>query len=376
MDLVGEMILSHLVGEHAHEISATRVCPPYRYRAGRLPVLGGSGPARNVDRLWNRMRDYPRYLRGLARRSEFELYHVVDHSYSQLVHALPKGRAVVTCHDLDTFRCLLEPSREPRPAWFRAMAGRIFDGLSQAAAIVCDSEATREALLVHQIVSPDRLHVVLLGLPPEFSCEPVEAADREALGFLGPVDREGPPEILHVGSNIPRKRIDVLLKVFARIHEARPGARLVKIGGAFPVEFLELANNLGISDSIVTLPFLRDRAVVAAVYRRASLVLLTSDAEGFGLPAVEALACGTPLLASDLPVLREVGGEAPVFRPVGDIDAWAEAALSLLDEPTNASEQRESRRRAGLLRAGHFSWSQHADQLVMIYRDVLSRLKK
>ena len=72
-------------------------------------------------------------------------------------------------------------------------------------------------------------------------------------------------------------------------------------------------------------PFLRpaDRTL-AAVYRRAALVLQPSEAEGFGLPVAEALACGTPVLASDLAVLREVGGEAAVYRAVGDVPAWSD----------------------------------------------------
>src|SRR5262249_58441189 len=97
----------------------------------------------NADRLLNRFWDYPRLLGRLARRGGFDLFHLVDHSYAQLVLALPPGRVVVTCHDLDAFRCLLEPGREPRPAWFRAMARRTLGGLRRAAFIACDSEATR-----------------------------------------------------------------------------------------------------------------------------------------------------------------------------------------------------------------------------------------
>ncbi len=96
----------------------------------------------NLDRLANRFFDYPRHLRDL--RSNVDLFHIVDHSYSQLVHSLPAERTVVTCHDLDTFRCLLDPACEKRPGWFRAMTARILKGFTQAAHVITGSAIVRE----------------------------------------------------------------------------------------------------------------------------------------------------------------------------------------------------------------------------------------
>jgi glycosyltransferase involved in cell wall biosynthesis len=125
-----------------------------------------------------------------------------------------------------------------------------------------------------------------------------------------------------------------------------------------------------VAGAVLPLPFL-DRATLAAVYRRAALVLLPSEAEGFGLPAAEALACGAPLLASDIPAVREVAGAAAEYRPVGDVAAWADAALSLLHAMPDA---RQARRASGIARARLFSWPVHADRLVDIYHEVLARL--
>ena len=88
-----------------------------------------------------------------------------------------------------------------------------------------------------------------------------------------------------------------------------------RLDSLLPKELARQARSLGLADAILTLPYFdprshRDRATLAAIYRRASLVLVPSEAEGFGLPVAEALACGVPLLASDIPVLREVGGDA------------------------------------------------------------------
>jgi glycosyltransferase involved in cell wall biosynthesis len=369
MDLMGEMILSHLERGHAEQVAPTRLCPSYHHRLTRWPVLRRLGLARNADRVLNRFWDYPRALAPRGRRDEFDLYHVVDHSYAQLVHVIPAGRAVVTCHDLDTFRCLLEPEREPRPGWFRALARRTLTGLQKAAAVVCDSEATRTALLAHRLVPDARLRVVYPGIHPECTADPDLAADAEAVRFLGPVDRDGPPDLFHVGSTIPRKRIDVLLATFAAVRRIHPGARLIRAGGPLTLEQEQKARRLGVFDAIVSLPFC-SRAILAAVYRRASLVLMPSEAEGFGLPVAEALACGAPLLASDLPVLREVGGDAPVYRSVADPAGWTEGALTLLAERHDEAVRRVRRDR-GLAQARHFAWTDHAEQLVSLYRELL-----
>ena len=94
----------------------------------------------------------------------------------------------------------------------------------------------------------------------------------------------------------------------------RPDVRLVRVGGPFTAAQDARIDALGLRRHIRVLPFV-ERPVLAALYRRAALVLLPSEREGFGLPVVEALACGTPIVASDLPVLREVGGTAAEVLP-------------------------------------------------------------
>ena len=276
---------------------------------------------------------------------------------------MPPGKAIVTCHDLDTFRCLLEPHLEPRPRWFRAMAGRILSGFRKAAAVACVSTATRDALAAHGLFPADRLHVIPNGIPDEYGPGPDPAADAEAFSLIGP---PGPADLLHVGSTIPRKRIDLLLEIVAAIREARPGARLIRVGLPFTAGQEGRAAELGLSGSIVALHGI-SRPTLAAIYRRAALVLQPSEAEGFGLPVAEALACGAPVLASDIPALREVGGDAASYRDVGDIRGWLDAALALLDAPPGA---RRERREAGIARSSRFRWGAHVGALLPLYRAV------
>jgi glycosyltransferase involved in cell wall biosynthesis len=125
-----------------------------------------------------------------------------------------------------------------------------------------------------------------------------------------------------------------------------------------------------VGDSVAALPFLDER-VLAAVYRRADLLLQTSEREGFGLPVVESLACGTPVLASDLPVLREVGGGAATYRTVADVEGWAEAAARLLAERLCEPERWDERRARGVSHAARFSWAEYARRMAAIYQSLV-----
>jgi glycosyltransferase involved in cell wall biosynthesis len=362
MDLVADMLFDRLQREHASVIAPTLIRPVLTTRAIKLP--GGSRlpwlPA--VDRVVNRFVDYPRVVAGSDGR--FDLFHIVDHSYAQLVHRLPAERTIVTCHDLDTFRSVLDPQLEPRWPPFRAMTRHILAGLQKAGHIACDSHATRDALVAKASVPLERTSVVPNG--PHPSCTPTAepAADLDAARLLGP--RSVFTDILHVGSTIARKRIDVLLRVFRALRANNGSLRLVRVGGPFTASQQTLVRELGLGDSIVVLPML-DRATLAAVYRRSAVVLMPSEREGFGLPVLEALACGTPVVASDVPALREVGGYAVTYCPVDDIGAWQRAVSRLLDERRFKPGQWSLRRDAGIRRAAAFSWSRYASDVVSIY---------
>ena len=143
------------------------------------------------------------------------------------------------------------------------------------------------------------------------------------------------------------------------------------MGGSFTPAQDSLLRQLELADSADVLPPL-ERAVLAAVYRRAALVLQTSEGEGFGLPVIEAMACGTPVLASDIPALREVGGSAPMYCTVAEIAVWAESAIALLRERDREPESWYARREAGLSQAKKFSWAEYAKKMVGIYQRLLA----
>lgn len=353
MDLFGEMLARTLRAHHRDAVDAVSICPPLARRFSRLPFFPGR-LTHNLDRLLNRTWHYPR----LARRQSFDFYHVVDHSYAQLVHALPADRTGVFCHDLDTFRCLLEPGRERRPRWFRAMARHILCGMQKAAVVFHTTEQVREEIVRYGLLDPARLVQAPPGPAPDFTPDSGEPEPPvEALHSLS-----GAPFCLHVGSCIPRKRIDVLLNVFAAVRAGHPHLRLVQVGGQWTAAQQQQIAQLGIADAVVQVRGLERRAI-ASLYRTAAMVLLPTEAEGFGLPIIEALACGAAVIASDIPVLREVGGDAVVFAPVGDVPAWAAAVSRLLTSPATAPS-----RSLRLRQAARYSWEEHVRTILEAYQ--------
>jgi len=356
MDLAAASLVEAL-DRRGGPLTAHRFVPSYARTLARIPGIGRSRYALNVDRLANRLFRYPRELKGIV--GQFDLFHVADHSYAHLVHHLPAARTGVYCHDLDAFRCLLQPALEPRPRWFRAIARRALSGLQRAALVFHSTWSVREQIKSFGIVEPDRLVLAPLGVSPEFGPDPEP-------GETLPGGLKGASYLLHVGSCIPRKRIDVLLESFALARSRAPTIRLVQIGGRWTSEQKALMNGLGIADAVLQMRNV-ERSVLARLYRGAAIVLQPSEAEGFGIPVVEALACGSVVIASDIPALREVGGNAVLIRPVGDARAWAQVIEDLLLDPGRAPS-----RAARLAQARRFSWDTHADAISQAYLRISS----
>jgi glycosyltransferase involved in cell wall biosynthesis len=366
MDLVGNMLLAHLKNAALTGVEAEGIRPSMLRRF--TTTLGtDSHFAFNADRFLNRFWDYPRYLR--RHRSSFDLFHLIDHSYAQLVLELPPGRTVVTCHDTETFRCLLEPQTK-RSTLFRAMVRRTLRGLRMAALVVCPSIATRDALLAHDLIPPQRLRVVPNGVHPSCSTEPDPSADLEAERLLGAAGASE-ADLLHVGTTVPRKRVDVLLRVFAEVKKRFPGARLIHAGGPFTPAQELIVDDLRLRDSVLVLPSL-DRRVLAAVYRRAAAVLLPSEREGFGLPVVEALASGTPVIASDIAALREAGGYGAVYCSPTRVPEWVDTISELLLERRFRPARWRVRCNRAVSQASRFTWTQFTNRMVRIYREILA----
>lgn len=360
MDICAQMLHDCALGIDDLDIQSAQIRPQFQWR---LKYLQKYIPQHlNGDRFLNRFVDYPQYLRSHS--TDYDLFHVADHSYAHLVGSLPAARTGVYFADLDAFRSILAPDLEPRPWGYRRMTAHILQGLQSAAIVFYPTQEIRQQIEHYQLVDPDRLIAAPPGVSAEYYYQPV-TADLPIDPL--PAGLQGKPFILHVGSCIPRKRIDVLLATFAELRRQLPELCLVKVGGSWTEAQQQQITSLELAGSIVHLTNLHN-TTVAQLYRRARLVLVTSDAEGFGMPVTEGLACGAIVVASDIPVLREVGGDAAIYCQVGDIGEWSARSLAAITNPALAPsvEQR-------LARAACYTWDNYARTIVAAYARLASQ---
>ncbi len=341
MDLVAEQLALHAARLPGVEVACVRPVVPPRFAPAARRSAAGQKLALAVLR-------YAYYPSLVVRGSRADWYHVADHSYAHLALALPRGRVGIYCHDVDAFRPLWTASAST-PA--RALASVLRRGLRRAVVVFHSTPAVGEEIVERELVRRDRVVLAPYGVASEFRHEPAREASPPAVRA---------PFVLHVGSLIPRKNPEFLIEWFLGLREARPDLELVQIGGELPGALREKLARAGALGHFHGLRGL-SRSELAAYYRAARLVVLPSLAEGFGLPLVEALACGAPVLASDLPVLRQVGGEGVVYAPVGDRESFVRVALRLLvgdGVPPLATRLEVAER---------YSWSAHASTVVDAY---------
>jgi alpha-1,3-rhamnosyl/mannosyltransferase len=265
---------------------------------------------------------------------------------------LAKGHLVATVHDLSVRRVpetMLEETR-------RELTVRLEETLGRAVKILTDTETVRGELIEDEGVPGDCVHAVHLGPGPVVGCDAGESPP------------EGMPErfILHVGTLEPRKSVDTLLDAWEILRAAGREVPPLVLCGRFGWKSEGLRRRIeaaSLAGWLYHFGYLAN-AEVAALYRAADLVVMPSLYEGFGLPLVEAMTMNVPLLVSDIPVLREVGGEAAAYAPPRQPELWAERLVELLSSPERLAELR----RQGGERAGRFTWERAAEATVEVWR--------
>ena len=305
--------------------------------------------------LWHRAR-VPLPIDWLT--GPLDIFHSPDFVLPPVRHA----RSILTVHDL-AFLLYPECADERLRAYLEKTVPR---SVHRADFVVADSENTRNDVIVLLGVPPERVSVVPGGVDPSFA--PVDDPARRAAlrGRLGLDDET--PFILFVGVLEPRKNLVGLIEAFQILKSRRSVPhKLVVVGrkGWLWEGIMERAERSPVRDDIVFAGFIPD-GELATLYSTAEMFAFPSHYEGFGLPILESMACGTPVVASRASSLPEVVGDAGLQVDPEDAEQLA-AALELL--ALNPDVRQDFRHR-GLERAATFTWHAAAGTLLDVYRRV------
>ena len=292
-----------------------------------------------------------------------DLFHATEH----LLPRLKGARTVLTVHDL-IYR-LFPEYHLPLNKWFLNLFMPLF--VRRADAIIAVSQCTKDDLIRHYAVPLEKITVIYEGVDARF--QPI--TDPDTLARVR--NRYGLPErfILYVGTIEPRKNLTTLLEAYAALTSRVSNLQypisnihLVIAGrkGWLYEGFFRRLRELGLEREVVFPGFVPDEDL-PALYSAAELFVFPSLYEGFGLPPLEAMACGTPVITSNSSSLPEVVGEVGIMVEPRDVRALAEAMELVLTDEGKRREMREK----GLRQAARFSWKRTAQETLEVYRSVV-----
>lgn len=268
-------------------------------------------------------------------------------------------RSVVTLHDL-TF--VLHPgTHTPASRAYYAATG---DSVRRAQRVIAVSRRTAADATRLLGVDPSRLRVIYEAAGPAFAPRPWQE--------LGPVARRCGFDhdrrfVLLVGTLEPRKNLPVAIAAFARTRK-QTDAQLLVVGrqGPLAADAFRAAAGSGVESDVHFLGAVAE-ADLAVLYSHASVFAFPSLYEGFGLPLLEAMACGAPVVSSDAGSMREVVGDAGLLLPPDDVERWAGAFGRLLTDERLAADLRQR----GFGRSAQFTWQRAARETRAVYREAL-----
>jgi glycosyltransferase involved in cell wall biosynthesis len=303
----------------------------------------------------NRFERWTLPIELLVRQPTPSVLHSVDH----VAPRWGMWRSVVTLHDL---AFLVYP--ETHTAASRAYYAASGESARHAGRVIAVSQRTASDAVRLLGVDPVRVRVVPEAAAPVFT----HRTDAEFLGLARRLRLQPDlPYVLFVGTLEPRKNVLLLLEAFSILRQ-QFNARLLVVGarGWLDEPIFAAHARLGLHDSARFLGPL-DENDLAALYSHAAAFVLPSLYEGFGLPVLEAMACGAPVICSNAGPLPEVAGDAAVLLPPEDPSAWAVAMLHVLTDPGFADVLRQK----GFAHTATFSWQRAALATRDVYREAI-----
>jgi glycosyltransferase involved in cell wall biosynthesis len=314
--------------------------------------------ARLPRRRW-RLRAAASYFGGPSLDRAFPgvgLFHATEH----LLPKLTRARSVFTLHD--TAYLVFPEYHLPRNRiYLRTMMPRFLRGADR---IIAVSENTRRDALRFYALDPEKIEVIPEGVEARFRPD----VDREAISIVR--HRYALPDrfILSVGTIEPRKNLGTLVDAYAALRPRHPEVGLVLAGsrGWLYERFFAQLRSLGLEDHVTFTGHVAD-GDMPALLAAAEVFAFPSEFEGFGLPPLEAMASGIPVVSSNAASLPEVVGDAGLLVPPRDVGEWVAAIARLLDDGPLRTELAAR----GVARARLFSWDTAADRTLEVYRSVM-----
>ncbi len=299
-------------------------------------------------------------FRCWCRFGDRAVYFAPDHASALLARAIPRrGRVIILVQDLASMMPLRAiPFRKTWRTYLIHVLGVLFKrrGIYRADHIVTGAAAIRGEVIRWLKKQPHEVTVVYDGFDEKTFVPGNRAQARQAMTL-----RQEESYVLSVASSQPRKNISCLIEAMRELRGRIENAKLLYVGN-FDHLAAELIEKHKLNDAIIRFQNISD-ADLAQLYRSADVYAFPSQYEGFGLPAVEAMACGCPVVTSAAPTLLEVVGGCGLATPTNDSAALADAMESVICDKAVADQLTES----GLQRVKMFYWSKTAERLETVF---------
>ncbi len=318
---------------------------------------------KGIRKYHQRYWQYPKDLQ----RCKSDVFHIIDHSDGYLVNWLKNAKVpvVVTCHDLIN---LVHPElfRDRALLPWLSLATWKFSlrSMCNAHRIVSVSDYTAQDIIRYLDVNATRIQTVPNGVDRIFQTTGPQAENHFRQDFNIPKDTCC---LLNVGSNNPRKNIITILKVVANLQAQGFPIHFWKAGDDFSNDQKKFIAEHQLDECISYLGK-PDKETLIKIYNAADILVAPSTYEGFGITVLEAMACGLPVIASNVTSLPEVVDDAAVLVEPLDINGIAKSVTQIFTNPALHSELVQK----GTTRAAQFTWSNTAEQIAQIYESLLA----